>query len=58
MRVSQQAINLVVSGRGIFPLLSSPPSEFAIHKKQKANSRGLTGGAGRNWNWMMHKGND
>ena len=50
--------------RGICPVLSSPPlgiwqikchspREFAIHKKEKANSVN-PGGWGSSWNWLMY----
>ena len=57
----------VDGGRGICPLFSSPPRgvwqlksphprEFAIQGKKDANARGSAqGGAGRRWNWLMHK---
>ena len=62
----------VDGGRGICPLFSSPPRgiwqlkslnlrEFAIQgKKKNANARGSVWGeegAGRSWNWLMHKNN-
>ena len=42
---------------GAFALFFSPhksphPREFAIQGKKNANARG---GAGRSWNWLMHK---
>ena len=59
----------VDGGRGICPLSSSPPRgiwqlkspqlrEFAIQDKNNANAPGsarVGGGAGRSWNWLMHK---
>ena len=57
----------VNGGRGICPLFSSPPRgvwqlksphprELAIQGKKNANARGSArGGAGRWWNWLMHK---
>ena len=34
----------------------SPPPEFVIQGKKIANARGSArGGAGRRWNWLVHK---
>ena len=42
--------------RGIWQLKSPHPREFAIKGKKNANARGSAqGGAGRRWNWLMHK---
>ena len=57
----------VDGGRGICPLFPSPPQgiwqlksphprEFAIQGKKNANAPGSArGGAGRRWNWLVHK---
>ena len=42
--------------RGIWQLKSTHPWEFAIQGKKNANAWGSAqGGAGRRWNWLMHK---
>ena len=44
--------------RGIWQLKSPHPREFAIQGKKNANDRGSArGGAGRSWNWLMHRQN-